>query len=127
MSGKWGERRGCFAIIPMNGFLQQAKSRHGRITQDQYGQDMLRVDPCNLAQIGAVRGRAAYRISVCGVYRSIEVCPFGAERVVVWRANFVATLPPTMLADHDAGVEAIVQADAGTHAAKGSVHRHPIS
>ena len=85
--------------------------------------DILRCsDTRDLAQIGPVRGGAAYWISDRGVYRCIEVCPFGAEWVVGRRSDFVAALPSTMFTDDDAGVELIVQSDTGTHAAKGGFH-----
>ena len=85
--------------------------------------DILRCsDTRDFAQIGPVRGGAAYWISDCGVYRCIEVGPFGAEWVVGRRSNFVAALPPTMFTDDNAGVELIVQSDTGTHAAKGGFH-----
>ena len=49
------------------------------------------------------------------------------ERVVAGRADLGAGLPPTVLADHDARVETVVEPRAGAHPAFGRLDRHPVA
>jgi len=81
----------------------------------------------DLAQVGSVRGRTAYWIANRGVDHRIKVRPFRAEWVVAGCGDFIAALPPPVLANYDAGIEVIIQADACTHAAEGGFYRHPVS
>src|SRR5215469_3548964 len=75
-----------------------------------------RSGPSDLAQIGAVRCRAADWVHRCGADEQIEIGAQRSERLIAGRAELGARLPPTVLADDDARIEALVEPRSGAHA-----------
>src|SRR5262249_25210888 len=81
----------------------------------------------DLAQIRAVRGGAADRITHRRTNKQVKVSAPRPERIIPRRAKFIARLPPAMLADRDAGIEVIVEPGAGSHTAVWRLDGHPVA
>src|SRR5438105_998641 len=81
----------------------------------------------DLAQIGAVRCRAAARIERRAADDQVEVGAVRSERVIAGCADLLAGLPPAVLADDHIGIEAVVEAGAGAHAPLRRLDRHPVA
>ena len=78
-----------------------------------------------LAQIGAVRRRAADRIERRAADDQVEIGALRTERIVAGRTDRRAGLPPAVLANHHARIEAVVEARARAHAALRRLDRLP--
>jgi hypothetical protein len=70
---------------------------------------------------------AANRIANGGVDRQVEVCAALIERVGIANSQFIATLPPAMLADDNAWIEVFAETRPGSHPAGRGTHVNPIS
>jgi len=84
-------------------------------------------DRADLAQIGAVRCRSADRIERRAADDQVEIGAVRSERIVAWRPDLCAGLPPAVLADHHTGVEIAVEPGAGAHTALRRRDRHPVA
>ena len=71
--------------------------------------------------------RAADGIADARVDGQVEVCAVLTERIAIANSQFIATLPPAMLAHGDTRIELFTEARAGAHSAGGSAHINPIS
>ena len=70
---------------------------------------------------------AADRIANAGVDRQVEVRAVRIERIAIANSQFIATLPPAMLAYDDARIELFTEARPGPHSAGGGAYVNPIS
>src|SRR6266852_1660873 len=70
---------------------------------------------------------AADRIANGGVDRQVEVCAVRIERIGIANSQFIATLPPAMLADDNAWIEFFAETRPGAHPAGRGAHVNPIS
>ena len=70
---------------------------------------------------------AADRIANGGVNHQIEVCAVRTEQIGVANSQFIASLPPAMLADDDAWIEFFGKARPGSHGAGRRAHVDPIA
>src|SRR6516225_4768881 len=84
-------------------------------------------DALDLAQIGAVRSRSADGIERRGADDQVEVGSIRSERIIAGCADLGAGLPPAVFADHDIGVEAVVEPSAGAYAPLRRLDRDPVS
>src|SRR5215217_5589606 len=80
-----------------------------------------------LTDIGPVRRRAADRIDDGTADQQIEIGPLRSERIVPWRAEFLAHLPPPMLPADNPRIETRIEAGAGAHAGLRRLYRNPVS
>src|SRR6266568_6602289 len=74
-----------------------------------------------------MRRSAADRIANGDVDRQVEVCAVLIERIGIANSQFVATLPPAMLADDNAWIECFAETRPGSHPAGRGAHGNPIS
>jgi hypothetical protein len=81
----------------------------------------------NLAHKRPMRGRSAHRVNGVAVDEKVEVGPVGAVRVVARRADFLARLPPAVLATDHVFMEGVIQARASADAAGRSRYPHPVA
>src|SRR5258708_8677387 len=70
---------------------------------------------------------AADGIANVGVDRQVEVRAVRIERIAIANSQFIATLPPAMLADDDARIELFTEARPGPHSAGRGAYVDPIS
>ena len=70
---------------------------------------------------------AADGIANGGVDRQIEVSAGRIERIRIANSQFIATLPPAMLADDNAWIELFAETRPGLHSAGRGTHVDPIS
>jgi len=70
---------------------------------------------------------AADRIANAGVDRQVKVRAVRIERIAIANSQFIATLPPAMLAYDDARIELFTEARAGPHSAGRGADVNPIS
>src|ERR1700675_4071696 len=70
---------------------------------------------------------AADRIANGGVNRQVEVRAVRIERIGVANSQFIASLPPAMLADDNAWIEFFAEARPGSHSAGRGAHVNPIA
>ena len=70
---------------------------------------------------------AADRIANAGVDRQVKVRAVRIERIAIANSQFIATLPPAMLAYDDARIELVTEARPRPHSAGGGAHIDPIS
>ena len=71
--------------------------------------------------------RAADGIADAGVDGQVEVRAVRTERIAIANSQFIATLPPAMLADDDTRIELFTEARPGPHSAGRGAHINPIS
>ena len=71
--------------------------------------------------------RAADRIANGDVDRHVEVRAVRIERIGIAGSQFIATLPPAVLADDNAWIEFFAETSPGSHAAGRGSHVDPIS
>ena len=71
--------------------------------------------------------RAADGIADAGVYRQVEIRAVRIERIAIANAQFIATLPPAMLADDHARIEFVTEARPRPHATDRGAHIDPIT
>ena len=71
--------------------------------------------------------RAADGVADAGVDRQVEVRTVRTERIAIGNAQFLATLPPAMLAHDDARIELVTEARPRPHSAGRGAHVDPIS
>ena len=71
--------------------------------------------------------RAADGIADTGVDGQVEVRAIRTERIAIANAQFIATLPPAMLAHDDARIELVTEARPSPHAADRGAYVNPIS
>src|SRR5262249_3934086 len=83
--------------------------------------------PPDFPNIGAMRRRAADGVANVRVDRQIEVGAVRTEGIAMLGAQFIASLPPAMLADDDARVEPVAEARPRPHSAGRGAHVDPIS
>ena len=57
----------------------------------------------------------------------LKFVPFGLNGSRIANSQFIATLPPAMLADDDARIELFTEARPGPHSAGRGAHINPIS
>ena len=62
-----------------------------------------------------------------GVDRQVEVRAVRTERIAIANSQFIATLPPAMLADDNAWIELFTEARPRAHSAGRGAHINPIS
>ena len=74
-----------------------------------------------------MRRSTADRIANGDVDRQVEVCPVLIERIGIANSQFIATLPPAMLADDDAWIECFAEPRPGSHPAGRGAHVNPVS
>src|SRR4051794_27632446 len=84
-------------------------------------------DSANLAQVRAMRCRAADWIARGGADQLIEVGALLPKWVVTRRADLGAGLPPAVFAHHHSRIKIGVEPGAGTHATLWRLDRHPIA
>src|SRR6266478_7204049 len=70
---------------------------------------------------------AANGIANGGVDRQVEVCAVLIERIGIAYSQFLAALPPAMLADDNARIEFFAEPRPGSHPAGRGAHGNPIS
>src|SRR6266404_4914863 len=70
---------------------------------------------------------AANGIANGAVDRQGEVCAVLIERIGIANSQFIATLPPAMLADDNAWIELFAKTRPGSHPAGRGAHVNPIS
>src|SRR5438874_1974485 len=70
---------------------------------------------------------AADRIANAGVDRQVEIRAVRIERIATANSQFIATLPPAMLAHDDARIELFTEAHPGPHCAGRAAYVNPIS
>src|SRR5437868_15254839 len=70
---------------------------------------------------------AADRIANAGVDRQVEIRAARIERIAIVNSQFIATLPPAMLAHDDARIELFTEARPGPHSAGRGAYVNPIS
>src|SRR5262249_13030248 len=85
------------------------------------------VHPPDFANIGSMGRRAADGIANAGIDRQIEVRAVRIERIAMLRSQFVATLPPAMLAHDDARVQPAAEARSCPRSAGRGAHFNPIA
>src|SRR5437773_6266703 len=85
------------------------------------------LDTSHFAQIRAMSWRAAHRIAVRRVHGKIEIGALRGERIVARRIEFLAGLPPAMLANDDARIELVIEAGLGSHAARRCLNGDPAA
>ena len=71
--------------------------------------------------------RAADGIANAGVDRQVEVRAVRIERIPIANSQFIATLPPAMLAHDDARIELCTEARPGPHSTRRGAYDNPIS
>src|SRR5258708_8308675 len=74
-----------------------------------------------------MRWSAADRIANGGVNRQIEVCAIRIERIGIANSQFVASLPPAMLADNDTWIKFFAEKRPGSHPPGRGAHVNPVS
>ena len=70
---------------------------------------------------------AAYWIANGGVNRQVEVRAIRIEGIRGANLQFIASLPPAMLADNNAWIDFFVETRSGTHSAGWGAHLNPIA
>ena len=70
---------------------------------------------------------AADGIANGGVNRQVEVSAVRIERIGIANSQFIATLPPAMLADDNAWIEFFAETRPGSHSAGRGTHVNPVS
>src|ERR1700675_696657 len=70
---------------------------------------------------------AADRIANGGVNRQVEVRAVRIERIGVANSQFIASLPPAMLADDNAWIEFFAETRPGSHSAGRGAHVNPVA
>src|SRR5579864_1680643 len=81
----------------------------------------------DLADVCAVWRRATGRINGGIANQQVVVGAVKTERIIRWRADLVARLPPAMLAAHHTWIERIVQPGAGSHRTVRTFDHHPVT
>ena len=70
---------------------------------------------------------AADGIANGGVDRQVEVSAGRIERIRIANSQFIATLPPAMLADDNAWIELFAETRPGSHSAGRGAHVNPVA
>ena len=83
--------------------------------------------PAGLHKIRSMGWRAADRIANGGVDRQVEVRAVRTERIGIANSQFIATLPPAMLADDNAWIEFFAETRPGSHSAGRGAHVNPVA
>ena len=84
-------------------------------------------DQANFAKIRAMGLSAAYWIANGGVNRQVEVRAIRIEGIRGANLQFIASLPPAMLADNNAWIDLFVKTRAGAHSAGWGAYINPIA
>src|SRR5712692_11922295 len=84
-------------------------------------------DAPDLTEIGSVGRCAADWVASLTADDQVQIGPIGSERVVARRAELLASLPPSVLTAHDAGIEACIEAGTGAHTSLRRLDRHPVA
>src|SRR6202790_818622 len=71
--------------------------------------------------------RAADRIANGDVDGQVEVRAVRIERIGIASSQFIATLPPAMLADDNARIERFAETRPGSHSAGRGTHVNPVA
>ena len=69
----------------------------------------------DFTEVESVRRRAANRITHRGIDRQVEVVALWIRRIRTGSSEFIATLPPAVLSDHDATIQRVIEAGFGAH------------
>src|ERR1700694_5457233 len=80
----------------------------------------------NFTKIGSMRWRAADGIADGDVDRQVEIRAVRIEKIGPAGSQFIASLPPAMLADDNPWIEFFAETRLGSHFARGGAHVNPI-